>query len=430
MGWLVDTTESTGQCFVETGGNEAAAKRARISHEIIQVENELAGSLGLKNFLRWIHPSPRYSSSMFKLTRAFSTSVPRAVKISTVPASSDVVSTLKVYVKGAGSKDAPAGLSHLLASSAFLDTQSKSALKQKREVELLGAKYGAEVTRDALVLEASFLKENLPYFVELLGNTLAEPSFKDHQFAELVVPFASYQSTKAEADTAFKALEELHAISYRNGLGKPLYYDGSKVFTEEDVSSLAKAAFTDANVEIVGNNVVEEDLAKFVAASKLGSLPAGPSPAGEALPQESFTGVESRIRQAGKTVAVLGLPVGVADAASYKLVAAAVESVLPDDTVAEIDVKVTPYAESALLSVSVAADDASLVSEIITAAASELKAVSGKPLGSFKPLATYIAAADGLSTEDISSASESVTIPKFNLVVVGDVDTVPLIGEL
>ncbi|KAH3685540.1 hypothetical protein WICPIJ_003487, partial [Wickerhamomyces pijperi] len=47
----------------------------------------------------------------------------------------------------------------------------------------------------------------------------------------------------------------------------------------------------------------------------------------------------------------------------------------------------------------------------------------------FKALATYNELANG-STVDVSAAKASVSVPKFNLAVAGDVDTVPYADEL
>lgn len=47
-----------------------------------------------------------------------------------------------------------------------------------RESELLGAELNAYHTRENLVLEARFLRDDLPYFVELLGEIAASTQFK------------------------------------------------------------------------------------------------------------------------------------------------------------------------------------------------------------------------------------------------------------
>ncbi|QPG73833.1 hypothetical protein FOA43_001148 [Brettanomyces nanus] len=363
--------------------------------------------------------------------RSFSTSLPRALKITSVPPTASTVSSLKVLVKGAGAKDAPSGLAHLLASSAFLNTTSKSALRLKRESELLGGSYKSSVTRDALVLEASFLKEDLPFFVNALGSVLAETSFKPHEFDELTVPFATHVAEKAEGDPSFKALEELHAISYRRGLGQPLYYDGTKSFSSHDISSFAKSLFTSDKIEIIADNVVQEDLTKFLKESPFSKLPSAPkNQTVSKASQKTYSGVESRIRQSGETVAIVGIPVASSDVSTYQLVAAAVYSALPDSFGATVKATVVPYEESGLFSVSIASWDVSEVSDLLKKATAALEKASGSSLAKYRPLAAYLAGAAGESVKGLESAKTSVKIPKFNLVVVGDIDSVPLADEL
>lgn len=62
-----------------------------------------------------------------------------------------------------------------------MDTQStekRSTLRIVRESELLGAELSAYHTRENLVLEAKFLRDDLPYFVELFGEVAAHSKFQ------------------------------------------------------------------------------------------------------------------------------------------------------------------------------------------------------------------------------------------------------------
>lgn len=49
-------------------------------------------------------------------------------------------------------------------------TQRRTALRIAREAELLGGQLNATHTREGLVLSASFLRSDLPYFAELLAE--------------------------------------------------------------------------------------------------------------------------------------------------------------------------------------------------------------------------------------------------------------------
>lgn len=57
------------------------------------------------------------------------------------------------------------------------NTDRRSALRITRESELLGGQLAASHTREALVLEASFLRDDLPYFAELLAEVITRTKY-------------------------------------------------------------------------------------------------------------------------------------------------------------------------------------------------------------------------------------------------------------
>lgn len=57
------------------------------------------------------------------------------------------------------------------------NTNKRTALRIVRESELLGGQLQAYHTREALVLQASFLREDLPYFTELLAEVISETKY-------------------------------------------------------------------------------------------------------------------------------------------------------------------------------------------------------------------------------------------------------------
>lgn len=316
-----------------------------------------------------------------------STNAARALSVSAKVSPNSLVSEITVTVKNAGSKSGATGLAHVLASSTFLDSASKSGLRLKRESELLGGEYSAHVTRDDLVLKATFLKDSLPFFVNSLGAALAEASYKPHELVEIALPFAKYTSATANSSPAFKALEELHAVSFRSGLGKPLYFDGSKTFTSEDVAQFAKSHITSENIAIEAVNVNEADLKTFVAESAFSKIPTGNAVIAQA--PKTYTGGETRIRQAGVTSAVIGVPV--ADAAKAESLAASLASL---EFEAVVETGILPYEGASLFYFSASSPDASLVSSAV------------------------------------KTAVKTSAVKDFNFVVVGDVDSVPLKAEL
>lgn len=56
-------------------------------------------------------------------------------------------------------------------------TSKRSALRITREAELLGGELSAYHSRESLVLRAKFLREDLPYFTELLGEIITKTRY-------------------------------------------------------------------------------------------------------------------------------------------------------------------------------------------------------------------------------------------------------------
>ena len=57
------------------------------------------------------------------------------------------------------------------------NTLKRSALLITREAELLGGPLLAYHTREALVLEARFLRDDIPYFAELLAEVISQTKY-------------------------------------------------------------------------------------------------------------------------------------------------------------------------------------------------------------------------------------------------------------
>lgn len=348
------------------------------------------------------------------------------------------LSTLSVVVNNAGSKTGKAGIPHLLSKFAFLNTETKSALRFTRESELLGGKFSNYVTRDAIVLSTTFLKEDLPYYVDALGNTLAKALYRPYELVETVVPAAKAEAEAAHADNAFVALEAAHGVSFKRGLGKPLYLSEADVFSLDEVVDYAAGAYTSGNVSIFASGVNESDLAGFVAQSSFADLPAG-STAAPAV--KTYTGKESRIAKAGPSVAAIAVPVAKADFAKYEVFAAALgTSVLagaasPLAKIPGADSKLYKYQDAGLFVISVVGKDAEAVGAGIKAAKKAADAVSASQLsGAVKAAELSVALQESFEfPHSISISADSgkgAKLSGFNYVAVGNTDVLPYADEL
>ena len=81
-------------------------------------------------------------------------------------------------VARAGSRYEPLpAFSDGLEKFAFKNTSRRSALRIVRETELLGGELSAYHSRENLVLSTKFLRDDLPYFAELLSEVISQTKF-------------------------------------------------------------------------------------------------------------------------------------------------------------------------------------------------------------------------------------------------------------
>ncbi|KAI0461242.1 hypothetical protein LJB42_001260 [Komagataella kurtzmanii] len=348
------------------------------------------------------------------ITRSYATAPVKVTSTSSTLLSAPLAS-VRIVVANAGSKASPAGLAHLLSrSNAVTDTDSKSALRLHRESELLGGQVQSKVTRDSIILSATFLKEHAPFFVSSIADLLTKTVYKPYEYAEIIKPAALADYLIAHGSSSFVALEELHSISFRRGLGNPLLYDGVSHFSHESLKAYAAQVYTRDSILVTGSNLNEADLSSFVADSSFSDLSVGNGP--PSIPQKQFLGVESRIRRVGATTAVLGVPLEISNLASYQLVVS--------NLVARgFDSKVLSYDDGALFYASVSGS-----TKEVTARLRDLKKALSDITMTYAHLAATQVARQSLSVK--IEGSSAANLSKTNLVVVGDVDGVPYLDEL
>lgn len=343
------------------------------------------------------------------------------------------LSSISVVI-GGGSKSGKSGISHLLSKYAFLNTGTKSALRFTRESELLGGAFSSNVTRDAIVLKTLFLKQDLPYYVEALGNVVANSSFRPHEFNEVVMPVARAEFEASQQCNEFVALESLHELSFRKGLGNPLYYDGTTKITNDDVQQYASEAYTSANISLFASGVNEADLASFVGESAFSGLAAGSQ---HNVPVEFFKGKESRIRAAGESVALIGVPVKVADFGKFETLSAAVgNSALvgaasPLSKIPGASSFLYKYQDAGLFVVSVKGDGSS-VAQGIKQAKKIVDSVSATELTNSTKAAQLSVALQSTFENplDFKPSATKASVGEFNFVAIGEVDVLPYASEL
>ncbi|CAG8984184.1 hypothetical protein HYALB_00004167 [Hymenoscyphus albidus] len=202
------------------------------------------------------------------------------------------------------------GLTVGLERFAFKNTQKRSALRITRESELLGGQLNAYHTRESLVIEAKFLREDLPYFTELLGEVIAETKYTDHEYHEQVEELIHLSQKKLLANVSELAINSAHGIAFHRGLGNPLYPTSStplaKYLNAGSISEFAQDAYAKPNISVVANGATQEELSKWVGQFF------SQTPATSANPftstSSTYYGGEERISHASGNAMVIAFP--------------------------------------------------------------------------------------------------------------------------
>ncbi|KAF4123627.1 ubiquinol-cytochrome c reductase core subunit 2 [Geosmithia morbida] len=177
--------------------------------------------------------------------------------------------TKLALVSKAGTRYQPLpGLTVGLSEFAFKNTQRRSALRITRESELLGGRLSSSHTRESLVLEANFLRADLPYFAELLAEVVSMTKYTTHEFHEEIESVLRVKQGIFYSDAAAVALDNVHAVAFHGGLGNSVYPNPSsadkKYMNEEYIASFSDAVYTKPNIALIADGAVPEDLAKWV----------------------------------------------------------------------------------------------------------------------------------------------------------------------
>ncbi|KAI6781830.1 Cytochrome b-c1 complex subunit-like protein [Emericellopsis cladophorae] len=177
--------------------------------------------------------------------------------------------TKLAIVAKAGTRFQPLpGLTVGLEEYAFKNTQRRTALRITRESELLGGQLASSHTREALVLEASFLRDDLPYFAELLAEVVSMTKYTTHEFHEEIEPVLRIKQNNFYNNVAALALDNAHSVAFHTGLGSSVYPTPStpskKYLNEEYIASFADAVYTKPSLALVADGASSQDVSKWV----------------------------------------------------------------------------------------------------------------------------------------------------------------------
>ncbi|KEF54711.1 ubiquinol-cytochrome c reductase core subunit 2 [Exophiala aquamarina CBS 119918] len=216
--------------------------------------------------------------------------------------------TLTVVAK-AGTRYQPLpGYSDALEKFAFKSTTKRSALRITREAELLGGDLSAYHSRENLVLRAKFLREDLPYFTELLGEVITKSRFATHELNEEVIHVIKLARKDLLAKPLSLALNSAHALAFHRGLGEPLTATSStplKYLDAEGIAAFSTAAYSKSNIAVVANGATPSEFSKWVG-EFFGDVQE--SQRKLSSPASKYYGGEERIAHDSGNVMILAFP--------------------------------------------------------------------------------------------------------------------------
>jgi len=208
------------------------------------------------------------------------TTLPSGLKV--VSENTPGVTTCVGIFVGSGSRDEEvAGTSHLLEHMAFKTTPSRSHFRTVHEVEHIGANLVAQAGREDMVYSAEILSQHTSTVLEIMADTLQDPSFVIHEIEEQKdVIRVELEDAKMNCNNL--TAEAAHLAAYGNtGLGKSLMASekGLAGLTAETLKAHAAKNFVAGNIVIAASGVEHEaftaDVEKFFA--RLPSTPVATS---------------------------------------------------------------------------------------------------------------------------------------------------------
>jgi len=155
------------------------------------------------------------------------------------------------------------------------------------------------------------LKEDLPYFTELLGEVITKTRYTTHELKEEVFHVMKLDQKGLLASPLSLAINSVHSTAFHRGLGVPTNATSSTPFTKyldaQAVADYSDAAYARNNIAVVANGADHAEFAKWVkeffqdtktgsTVYKLSNEPA------------KYYGGEERIAHASADVMVIAFP--------------------------------------------------------------------------------------------------------------------------
>lgn len=208
------------------------------------------------------------------------------------------------------------GVTHFLLHNAFLTNRDRTGFRVTKELERIGATLSSDLTRDLLISTSRFTSGNIETVLENLSAVYSGPEFRRWEVSKDRV-LLDLDRLHVHFDSI--ADDVLHKLSYRTGLGMPIYTPECRagLVTHEDMLKYYNSRVNAENTFVVGTGVEHRELCRLVEEVVVPPV----RPVTPPVPPRYFGKGESHIRLYGEdTQAVLaaeGVSAGSEDLPKY-----------------------------------------------------------------------------------------------------------------
>ena len=112
------------------------------------------------------------------------------------------------------------------------------------------------------------MKDDLPYFAELLAEVISKTRYTTHELDEEVMHIMKLDQKGLLASPLNLAINSVHGVAFHHGLGTPTNATSSSPFKKyldaQAIADFADAAYARKNIAVVANGANHQDLAKWV----------------------------------------------------------------------------------------------------------------------------------------------------------------------
>lgn len=161
------------------------------------------------------------------------------------------------------------------------------------------------MTREHIILNAQFLREDLPYFTDLLGEVLSKTKYTHFALPEQVIPLARVEYKNMTKSPPALAADALHSLAFRRGLGYSVLADADSDIHYSKIKDYAEKSYVKSNIAVVATGADAAELNELVT-KHFADVPSGA--ASQTTPTKYFGG-EARVHfKSGVGHFVVGFP--------------------------------------------------------------------------------------------------------------------------